>query len=59
MACYALIGVKGCETRVCTNLQMAWEADLATGQYRYYDGLVHYLSILHLTGNFKIWKPRP
>ena len=28
-----------------------------TGQYRYYDGLVHYLSMLHLCGTFKIWKP--
>jgi hypothetical protein len=30
-----------------------------TGQYRYYDGLVHYLAMLHLSGNFKIWKPKP
>jgi len=30
-----------------------------TGQYRYYDGLVHYLAMLHLTGSFKIWKPKP
>ena len=27
-----------------------------TGTYRYYDGLVHYLSMLHLCGSFKIWK---
>ena len=27
-----------------------------TGPYRYYDGLVHYLSMLHLCGSFKIWK---
>ena len=27
-----------------------------TGQYRYYEGLVHYLSMLHLCGSFKIWK---
>ena len=30
-----------------------------TGQFRYYDGLVHYLAMLHLSGNFKIWKPKP
>ena len=30
-----------------------------TGQYRYYDGIVHYLSMLHLCGSFKIWKPEP
>ena len=38
---------------------MAWDAKPMTGQYRYYDGLVHYLSMLHLCGNFKIWKPKP
>ena len=36
---------------------MAWDAVPMTGQYRYYDGLVHYLSMLHLCGAFKIWKP--
>ena len=39
------------------NLKMAWDANLMTGQWRYYDGLVHYLSMLHLCGSFKIWKP--
>ncbi|MEE1062508.1 MAG: T9SS type A sorting domain-containing protein, partial [Paludibacteraceae bacterium] len=29
------------------------------GQYRYYDGLVHYLAMLHLCGSFKIYKPAP
>ncbi|MBO7513982.1 MAG: glycoside hydrolase, partial [Fibrobacter sp.] len=24
-----------------------------------YDGLVHYLAMLHLSGTFKIWKPKP
>ena len=38
------------------NLRMAWNEKLMTGQYRYYDGLVHYLSMLHLCGAFKIWK---
>jgi oligosaccharide reducing-end xylanase len=36
---------------------MAWDAAPMRGQYRYYDGLVHYLSMLHLCGSFKIWKP--
>jgi len=30
---------------------------LPTGQYRYYDGLLHMLALLHASGNFKIWKP--
>ena len=38
---------------------MAWNVKPLKGQYRYYDGLVHYLSMLHLCGSFKIWKPEP
>ena len=57
VACYALIGKDGYEDEVWTNLAMAWDATPLTGQYRYYDGLVHYLSMLHLCGAFKIWKP--
>jgi len=59
VACYALIGVAGYEDAVKKNLEMAWEAEFLSGQFRYYDGLVHYLSMLHLTGSFKIWKPQP
>jgi oligosaccharide reducing-end xylanase len=47
----------GYEDIIRKNLRMTWDARLMTGQYRYYDGLVHYLSMLHLCGAFKIWKP--
>lgn len=28
-----------------------------SGQYRYYDGLLYFLNYLHLSGNFKMYKP--
>ena len=56
VACYALMGVEGYEEQIMKNLQMAWNEKFMTGQYRYYDGMVHYLSMLHLCGAFKIWK---
>ena len=59
VACYALLNNPSYEKQVKTNLNKAWNAGLATGTYRYYDGLVHYLSMLHLCGSFKIWKPAP
>ena len=40
-------------------LQKAWDSKPIVGSQRYYDGLVHFLAMLHLTGNFKIWKPKP
>lgn len=59
VACYALMNDASYSSKVKTNLNKAWNATLATGTYRYYDGLVHYLSMLHLCGSFKIWKPTP
>ena len=51
------MGLPEYEEIVKKNLDMAWEVKPLYGQYRYYDGLVHYLSMLHLCGAFKIWKP--
>ncbi|ORX53276.1 Six-hairpin glycosidase [Piromyces finnis] len=59
VATYALMGIAGYEDIIKKNLKMAWDGKPMTGQYRYYDGLVHYLSMLHLLGSFKIWKPAP
>ena len=33
----------------------AWELELATGQYRYYDGMLHLLSLLAVTGRFRVY----
>ncbi len=59
VAAMALIKDSKYDDAVKKNLKMAWDASLMTGQYRYYDGLVHYLAMLHLSGTFKIWKPAP
>ena len=59
VATMALINDSKYDAAVKKNLQMAWDAQFMTGQYRYYDGLVHYLAMLHLSGTFKIWKPKP
>jgi endo-1,4-beta-D-glucanase Y len=59
VAAIALRSTEGSEEKIKKNLQNAWDTKFMTGQYRYYDGLVHYLAMLHLSGNFKIWKPKP
>ena len=59
VATYALLGEDSYKDLVKKVLQKAWDAKPITGNDRYYDGLVHYLAMLHLTGNFKIWKPKP
>ena len=50
---------------LASNQMVAWEfiddfmaTAIPTGRYRYYDGLLYYLNFLHVSGNFKIWKPK-
>lgn len=59
VACFALLGNPDYAESVKKNMELAWNVNPITGQYRYYDGLVHYLAMLHLCGSFKIWKPKP
>jgi oligosaccharide reducing-end xylanase len=59
VATYALLEEDGYKDLVKKVLQKAWDSKPIVGSQRYYDGLVHYLAMLHLTGNFKIWKKKP
>ena len=34
-----------------------WEAPVPSGQGRYYDGMLYLMSLLHCSGEFRIWKP--
>ncbi len=34
-----------------------WETPTPTGPYRYYDGMLYMMSILHASGKFRIWPP--
>jgi endo-1,4-beta-D-glucanase Y len=36
-----------------------WNAAPATGQYRYYDGILHVLATLHASGHFRVWDAAP
>jgi len=36
-----------------------WNTPLPTGQWRYYSGLLYMLSLLHLSGQFRIYDPLP
>ena len=59
VATYALLEENDYTDLVKKVLQKAWDSKPIVGSQRYYDGLVHFLAMLHLTGNFKIWKAKP
>jgi oligosaccharide reducing-end xylanase len=35
-----------------------WEAQVPSGKWRYYDGMLYMLGLLHVSGNFKIYTPQ-
>jgi oligosaccharide reducing-end xylanase len=35
-----------------------WRAQVPSGQYRYYDGMLYLMSLMHVSGEFRIWGPR-
>jgi oligosaccharide reducing-end xylanase len=35
-----------------------WAAPIPSGHERYYDGMLYLMSMMHVSGNFRIWGPR-
>jgi len=38
-------------------VQALWDTKIPTGRWRYYDGLLYTLALLHVSGNFRIYTP--
>ncbi len=38
-------------------VQALWEAKIPSGKWRYYDGMLYLLALLHVSGNFRIYAP--
>ncbi len=36
-------------------VQALWQQPIPTGRYRYYDGMLYLLGLLHVSGEFKAW----
>lgn len=36
-------------------IEALWNADIPTGKWRYYDGMLYLLALLHVSGNFRIY----
>ena len=39
-------------------VEALWNTPVPTGQWRYYDGMLYMLGLLHCSGEFRIWPPR-
>jgi len=40
-------------------VEALWKAEIPSGRYRYYDGMWYLMGLLHCSGEFRIWAPKP
>ncbi len=40
-------------------VEALWNAPIPSGQQRYYDGMLYIMSLMHVSGRFRIWAPNP
>ncbi|HEY5551372.1 MAG TPA: glycoside hydrolase, partial [Opitutaceae bacterium] len=38
-------------------VQQLWELEFSEGRYRYYSGLLHFIALLQVSGNFRVHGP--
>ena len=53
----AVTGLSSTTTKTWDFVEELWKLSPPSGQWRYYDGMLYMMSMLHCSGNFKIWKP--
>jgi oligosaccharide reducing-end xylanase len=54
----AVASLAATQTRARSFVEELWRTRVPTGQYRYYDGMLYLLGLLHCSGEFRIWPPR-
>ncbi|HYD42592.1 MAG TPA: glycosyl hydrolase family 8 [Anaeromyxobacter sp.] len=57
VACNGVASLAATNARRLEFVRELWNLNPPTGQWRYYDGMLSFMSLLHASGNFKIWKP--
>jgi oligosaccharide reducing-end xylanase len=40
-------------------VEALWNTPVPAGEQRYYDGMLYLMSMMHLSGEFRIWEPKP
>lgn len=46
------------KARAARFVQELWNLQPPTGKWRYYDGLLYFLALLHVSGNFRVYPPK-
>lgn len=57
IASNAAASLAATDPRAWDFVQNLWNLQPPTGQYRYYDGLLNFMALLHTSGHFRIYQP--
>ncbi|WNJ20062.1 glycosyl hydrolase family 8 [Pontibacter sp. G13] len=57
VACNAVGALALEDAKVWPFIDEFFNTSIPSGQYRYYDGLLFMMSYMHLSANFRVWKP--
>jgi oligosaccharide reducing-end xylanase len=57
VAMNAVASLAAAQPRARKFVEELWRTPVPTGQYRYYDGMLYLLGLLHCSGEFRIWPP--
>jgi oligosaccharide reducing-end xylanase len=57
VACNAVASFAASQNITWEFIEDFWNAGMTSGQYRYYDGCLYMLGLLHVSGNFKAYFP--
>ena len=55
----AVAGLAASHPRRLDFVRALWERPVGTGQFRYYDGMLQMMALLHASGRFRAWLPAP
>jgi oligosaccharide reducing-end xylanase len=58
VATNAVASLAATDPRAKEFVKALWETPVPSGQYRYYDGMLYLMSLLHCSGEFRVWTPR-
>ncbi|MDP2716895.1 glycosyl hydrolase family 8 [Rheinheimera sp.] len=57
VAMNAVASLAASQPRAADFVHALWQQPVPTGQYRYYDGMLYLLGLLHVSGRFQAWLP--
>lgn len=57
VAMNAVASLAAIEPRAKDFVEVFWDSSVPIGQYRYYDGMLSMMALLHCGGQFRVWEP--